>query len=90
MFIREANVRVCLSANWSPSISKSATRGIHEVDGLTDPNKERHQMPIDSPKNGITLHLVIFDGFDVRSSSKVKNIAVTFVEFTGKLGRDLL
>ena len=47
-------------------------------------------MPIDTPKNGITLDFVILDGFDVCSSSKIKNIAVALVIFTGKLGRDLL
>jgi hypothetical protein len=57
---------------------------------LTDPNKEWHEMPIDPPKNGITFDFVIFDGFDMRSGSKIKNIAVAFMIFTFELGRDLL
>jgi len=80
MFINDAKVRVCLSAYWSPSIDLSAHRKV-PFEALTDPNQQRHKMPIDSPKNGIAFVFVILYPFEMGSSTQIKNISVSLNVF---------
>jgi hypothetical protein len=50
----------------------------------TYPNKQRHKVPIDSPKDGIALVLVILNAFDMSSSSQIENIAMSLDIFVAQ------